>query len=214
MAIDFPAGPGLNQLYTDPSSGNIYKCIQVSPSIVWTFGGTIDPGETTDLTGSIGYFAYDATGNLPLGWIQANGASVNTYDYRALHSRLSNLYGGTAYQQGVTDQPTATTTFRIPDLRDQFIRGSSDSRSVGDTEQDTIGSHEHNIIDPGHFHLYSQQPHFNMPGHTNPSTAGQNANQNSTPATTTEVTGITIDPFVGGDETRPINTVLFACIHY
>ena len=72
--------------------------------------------------------------NLPTGtvngsiltmWNMCDGSNLNTYTYRALHKVISNTYGGSAYNAGVTDQPGATTTFSLPDLRNQFVIASN-----------------------------------------------------------------------------------------
>ena len=87
---------------------------------------------------------------------------MNTYNYRSLHEIISNTYGGTAYQAGVTDQPEATTTFRVPDLTNQFVIASSGNggtnvtgsltRSGGNKDSSVI-SHFHTLSgDGGHIH--------------------------------------------------------------
>ena len=71
--------------------------------------------------------------NLPTGtvngsivtmWNLCDGTELNTYTYRSLHKIISDTYGGTAYNAGVTDQPDATTTFTLPNLKNQFVIGS------------------------------------------------------------------------------------------
>lgn len=66
---------------------------------------------------------------LSLGVIPCDGRSLNTYTFRFLHSVISNIYGGTAYSAGTTDQPGAVTTFQIPNLRDveKVLSGASSS---------------------------------------------------------------------------------------
>lgn len=55
-----------------------------------------------------------------MGIVPCDGRSLNTYTYRLLHSVISNTYGGTAYSQGVTDQPSASTTFNVPQLNNSI----------------------------------------------------------------------------------------------
>ena len=55
-----------------------------------------------------------------LGIVPCDGRSLNTYTYRNLHKIISNIYGGTAYSVGVTDQPSATTTFNVPTLNNSI----------------------------------------------------------------------------------------------
>jgi microcystin-dependent protein len=95
-------------------------------------------------------------------WGICNGQELNTYTYSSLHAIISNTYGGTAYQAGVTDQPAATTTFRVPDLTNQFVIASSGNggtnvtgsltRSGGNKDSSVI-SHFHTLSgDGGHIH--------------------------------------------------------------
>lgn len=85
-------------------------------------------------------------------WAVCNGQSLNTYTYRSLHQIISNTYGGTAYQVGVTDQPGATTTFVLPNMTNQFIIGSSsDSGSnIESTTKRTGGSKDSSVVTHNH----------------------------------------------------------------
>ncbi len=88
-------------------------------------------------------------------WGICNGQDLNTYTYRTLHAIISNTYGGTAYQAGITDQIGATTTFRIPNLTNQFVISSSGNggTSVEGTLKRSGGSKDSVVID--HFHTLS-----------------------------------------------------------
>jgi microcystin-dependent protein len=59
----------------------------------------------------------------PSGWKFCNNQTLNTYTFAALHAVVSNTYGGTAYNAGVTDQSGATTTFNVPDFRGRVPLG-------------------------------------------------------------------------------------------
>ena len=95
-------------------------------------------------------------------WAVCNGQTFNTYTYRTLHSIISNTYGGTAYQAGVTDQPGATTTFNIPNMANQFAVGSSGDggtdidgtlKRTGGTKVAKLVTHKHPLSgDGGHPH--------------------------------------------------------------
>lgn len=89
-------------------------------------------------TGTIITFA---GASAPNGYIACLGGSFNTYTYRDLHAVISNTYGGTAYNAGVTDDPSATTTFKVPDIRGRVIAGLGGSLLAGtDTLALTGGS--------------------------------------------------------------------------
>ena len=112
-----------------------------------------------------------AGSNAPVGWLLCDGNSYNTFTYRVLHSVISNVYGGTAYAPGTTDQPSAVTTFQIPDLRRRMAIGMGTSDTLGFTEGgDNTGtayasrsmSHTHTI---NHTHTIPDHRHT-VPAHT------------------------------------------------
>jgi phage-related tail fiber protein len=56
----------------------------------------------------------------PTGWLKANGAAVSRTTYAALFSAIGTTFG-------VGD---GSTTFNLPDLRGEFMRGWDDGRGV------------------------------------------------------------------------------------
>ncbi len=118
--------------------------------------------------------------NFPSGWAVCNGQALNTYTYRQLHSVLSNIYGGTAYVAGVTDQVGAATTFAIPNLTDRFLVGSAANSGTtitggttrsGGTKDATLVTHTHavntaesgfhsHVIDGVGDHAHNYQPSY------------------------------------------------------
>ena len=114
----------------------------------------------------------------PTGHVLCDGSAYNTYTHRELHKIISNIYGGTAYSAGVTDQPSAVTTFNVPDLRRRFAAGVGGSDTLGNTEGGnntgtTYGSrslsHSHDIAHshttPTHQHTVLKHSH-GLNGHT------------------------------------------------
>ena len=85
-------------------------------------------------TGTVSAFAGSAA---PTGYALCDGSAVNTHAKAALHAVVSDTYGGTAYNEGVTDQPGVTTTFNLPDLRGRVVAGLGESL-LGATD-DTLG---------------------------------------------------------------------------
>lgn len=63
-------------------------------------------------------------------YILCNGQSLDAFQYRRLHRTISNIYGGDQYVQNVTDIPTSTSTFNVPDLRGRVLRGCDDMTSA------------------------------------------------------------------------------------
>ena len=115
----------------------------------------------------VGQVSAFAGSSAPTGWLLCDATAYNTYTYRALHAVISNTYGGTAYNPGVTDQPAAVTTFNVPDLlrRSPVGKGSGDTLGSSDgvayasrsmshshtiSHTHTIPNHQHTV--PGHYH--------------------------------------------------------------
>lgn len=125
----------------------------------------------------------------PEGWLKANGAAISRATYAALFAAV-----GVAFGAG-----DGTTTFNVPDLRGEFVRGLDDSRGVdsgrvlGSTQGDAFKAHNHGVpaggINTGSVRLEG-------------TTAGRN------------VTATQLSDSTGGAETRPRNIALLACIKY
>lgn len=63
---------------------------------------------------------YWPTSSAPAGWLKANGAAVSRTTYAALFAVIGTTYGA----------GDGSTTFNLPDLRGEFIRGYDDGRGV------------------------------------------------------------------------------------
>lgn len=68
----------------------------------------------------VGAVEFFAMSTAPSGWLKANGAAVSRTTYSALFTAISTTFGA----------GDGSTTFNVPDLRGEFIRGFSDGRSV------------------------------------------------------------------------------------
>lgn len=143
----------------------------------------------------------------PPGTIKLNGALLSRTTYAALwaYAQASgNIEASDANwsanrttngTNGKFSPGNGTTTFRIPDVRGDFIRAWSDGstvdsgRAIGSAQADEIKSHTHSAA--------------NFSGSQVPSYGS------GVPMATSGNTGAT-----GGAETRPRNTALLACIKY
>ena len=89
-----------------------------------------------------------ATTTVPTGFLECNGAAVSRSTYATLFATISTTWG-------VGD---GSSTFNLPDLRGQFVRGWDNSagvdsgRSFASSQSDQNKSQNHNITDSGHFH--------------------------------------------------------------
>lgn len=151
----------------------------------------------TDLTAVtnqfIGMVSAFAGTSAPNGWFQCNGAAISRTTYAALFARIGTTYGS----------GNGSTTFNLPDLRGEFIRGLDSGRGidpgrmVGTLQADSIRSHDHDysVYVPG-------EPVVQV----NTVPGGQVAVPNF------QTTGATTG--TGGAETRPRNVALMYCIKY
>lgn len=68
-------------------------------------------------TGTIAFFAMTAP---PAGYLKADGAIIQRTDYPALFTAIGTTFG----------EGDGTTTFTLPDLRGEFIRGWDNGRNI------------------------------------------------------------------------------------
>lgn len=139
---------------------------------------------------------------VPLGYLLCNGQAVSRTKYSDLFS-----YIGTTYGVG-----NGSTTFNLPDLRGQFIRGLDNGasvdpgRTIGSAQMDSFKTHQHIV------------PRDNRtPAALD--TTGAGSESGGTPDNTgTSSGGYDFKTLVssdgGGTETRPKNVALQFCIKY
>lgn len=140
---------------------------------------------------------------LPSGHLKMNGALVSRATYADLYAFA--VAGGllvpeatwTAGSSGLFGDGDGATTFRLPDLRGEFIRGLDEGRladpgrTLGTRQSDAFRSHVHSS--PGVNELGDGDVFERGPG---PSTGNVNTGS------------------AGGTETRPRNIALIPCIKY
>lgn len=124
--------------------------------------------------GSVCWFTSTDPTKLPVGWLVADGSSY-TDDPTSPYYPLYQVIGLT-----FTPGTDPAGTFRLPDLRGQFIRGWNDAgtqgpgtldpgRTFGSTQGDAFQQHSHSVTDPGHIHALTDPGHTHTvtdPGHT------------------------------------------------
>jgi len=146
----------------------------------------------TDFTASILPFAIIPP---PTGWLECNGAAISRTTYANLFSKIGTTYG----------PGNNSTTFNIPDLRGEFIRGFDNGRGIDSgrnfaTFQDqSIQAHKHAISGSGGSAGAGSNP-------------GNNSGQWDSGAYTGKNTFTTIYNLSG--ITRPRNIALAYCIKY
>jgi len=173
--------------------------------------------------GSVATFAHSDI--LPKGYLECNGEAVSRITYSKLFAVISTNYG-------VGDN---STTFNLPDLRGEFIRGFDNGRGVdsgrtiGSSQGEDTKPHSHSTPQHKHTgssnstgsHTHSVKGGFNGSGY---SVSGSNGNQSFNFSQNVSYSGshshaITINNSPAGDtgnsgttETRPRNVTMMFCI--
>jgi len=155
-------------------------------------------------TGAVFYVAMQA---LPNGYVICNGGSYSTTD-----SRYLNLFNAIGYTYGGSGN-----TFRVPDLRGQFIRGHDagkgvdSGRAFGSAQSDDIVSHSHYMFADGNsaYNNMSSYPEAAPSANTSGGSSGSSYNI-GTNGVSDATEGRT--SAVGGNETRPKNVALMPII--
>lgn len=137
--------------------------------------------------GAVMHFAMDTA---PSGWLECDGSAVSRTTYATLFAAIGTTFG----------TGDGSTTFDLPDLRGEFIRGwddgrgVDDSRTFGSSQTDALKTHSHTYtgfaFGTGATELAAGTSFF--AGNTTGNNTG-----NSSPAST---------------ETRPRNVALLPCI--
>jgi microcystin-dependent protein len=199
MAFDFPASPSVGQVYT-PASG---------PSYQWDGIAWMVSGAAFMPAGMIMPFAGSAA---PAGWLKCNGAAISRTVYAALFAAIGTTFGA----------GDGSTTFNLPELRSEFIRGLDDGRGVdagralGSAQGDTYLNHAHTGTYADHYHgVQSAVTYSSGPAGLN-ATGAANAQRTSPARYSGQVEGslaITVNASTtGGTETRPRNVAMLMCI--
>lgn len=125
----------------------------------------------------------------PAGWLKCNGAAISRTAYADLFAVIGTTYGA----------GDGNSTFNIPDLRGEFLRGWDNGRGVdagralGSAQADELKAHTHDLDTTGM-----------GGGYAGPNEGGLHSGTGK--ITPTEATG--------GSETRPRNIAMMFCIKY
>jgi microcystin-dependent protein len=138
-----------------------------------------------------GTIAYFGMATAPDGWLACDGALVSRTEYADLFAEISTDHGA----------GDGSTTFNLPDLRGEFIRGLDGGRGVdagralGTAQSQDVQSHTH--------------PYTYVSA-----TTGAGAGGADTHIRTYDAGGLNAatGPNAGAAETRPRNVALLACI--
>lgn len=114
-----------------------------------------------------------ATTTAPSGYLKCNGTAISRTTYAALFAIIGTTHGA----------GDGSSTFNVPDLRGEFVRGWDDSRGVdsgrnfGTSQGDNNKQHNHTasstITDPGHFHYVASDQAISGSGNRLENKTGQ-----------------------------------------
>lgn len=151
-------------------------------------------------SGAITYFAMNSA---PTGFLAANGAAVSRSTYSSLFSAIGTTFGA----------GDGSSTFNVPDLRGQFPRGMDNGRgldpgrSFGSNQSDAFQGHYHNLA----------SIQWNGGGAVAMYALGSgpliDERYSGSMSVTAPRTGVNGAPRTG-NETRPTNVALLACIKF
>jgi microcystin-dependent protein len=199
---------GSNRLFWRSQAGSVWTA--------WREIAGTDYADAIDSKG-LGEISYYAMNTPPTGKLKANGAAVSRTTYAALFAKIGTQYG-------VGD---GSTTFNLPDLRGYFLRGWDDGRGVdtgrafGSTQASQNASHNHTgtIASAGaHTHLTTLAREY-VDGKVTDANAvfGDQINEGTNDLPTNSAGAHTHTITIaasGGNEARPINVAMLACIQY
>lgn len=154
----------LNAAASAPITGSGNTVMSVSPALTGTpTAPTAAVGTNTTQIATTAFVIANSTSNppgailayagsvVPTGYLVANGATISRTTYAALFAAIGTTYGA----------GDGSTTFRIPELRGEFLRGLDNgrgvdaSRTLGSAQADQMESHNHTFTGTayaGHTH--------------------------------------------------------------
>jgi microcystin-dependent protein len=163
-----------------------------------------------------GQVAAFAMGVAPDGWLKCNGQAVSRTTYSRLFSKIGTTFGS----------GNGSTTFNLPDLRGEFVRGFDDGRGadsqriLGSFQDASMENHYHGT---GSFTATTNDDiklilrNWSGSTYTTRQVYGDagNSSKSSTSGGSSSVATATSTNFSeGSGETRPRNVALLYCIKY
>lgn len=162
--------------------------------------------------GEVSFFARNTA---PPGWLKANGAAVSRTAYADLFAAIGTTWGA----------GDGFTTFNLPDLRGEFLRGWDDGRGLDpgrlfasvQNSQNLAHSHAASTTTAGsHTHTVSYDDNKYYAGGGSPSQGSgrySNTRNIATASSGAHSHGVNVSSS-GGSEARPRNVALLACIKF
>lgn len=193
----------MEYLLRNNTANNIIYDNSVSDLNANNVQSAIDEVATGTPPGAVLYFARQTA---PTGWLLANGAAVSRTTYARLFEAVGTLYG----------TGDGSTTFNLPDLRGEFIRGWDNGRGVDSGR--TFGTSQLDAFQ-GHFHNLKTDNGIQIALDGGGGTGTLNLRADGAPASPLGQAQEVLTNGVDGTprtapETRPRNVALLACIKF
>ena len=199
-----PSTPFANMWWYDSANNKLY--IRNENNTAWIEVANLDQGASrfepvnAVPVGAVNTFAMNVA---PTGWLACDGSTVSRTTYSGLFTVVGTTYGS----------GDGSTTFKVPDLRGEFVRGWDDGRGVdtgrsfASAQADEFKSHRHVGGNPdsagGSFYGLATPPNStSTPFNRDAQTSGMVTNFSYNTSLT------------GGSETRPRNLALLYCIKF
>lgn len=149
-----------------------------------------------------GTIIHVAGSSAPAGYLKANGSAVSRTTYAALFAAIGTVYGA----------GNGSTTFNLPDLRGEFVRGVDDGRGVdsgralGSNQGDAFQGHYHKLTSDNGTQVFIGNVNMGSGG------SGREVNIGTADAVREALTDGTNGAPRTASETRPRNIALLYCI--
>jgi phage-related tail fiber protein len=204
-----PAGNASQPLERDQNLGDI----QDAPTARTNLG--VYSKAESDSAGNPGDIKWTARNTAPPGWLKANGAALSRTAYSQLFAVIGTTYGA----------GDGFNTFNLPDLRGEFVRGWDDGRGadagrvLGSSQAGQNAAHTHSASAStagSHSHTYTDtDTNYTGQSGLQPGSAGFTDRETSQPTSSDGAHSHTISiGSSGGNEARPRNVAMLACIKY
>lgn len=149
---------------------------------------------------STGLVAHFARPTPPNGWLRANGAAVSRTSYAALFAAIGTTFGA----------GDGSTTFNLPDLRGEFVRGWDDGRGVDNGR--ALGSQQTHLARSLNRSAYGDQAGGSLS--TDMTWTYANGMSNCWTGVPSGNSARYFTFYADAAETRPRNVAMLACIKY
>ena len=193
--------PGMT--WVDTTGGNAVLKIRNAADNGWI--SFLDGAAVTALLATAGAPAgtvvWYAANSAPAGFLKANGALVSRTTYAALFAAIGTTFGA----------GDGSTTFALPDLRGEFVRGWDDGRGIDSGR--TFGSAQDDAMQGHHHGFRLAQGLTGGPAGTNEGIWNSNVGSAGNAVLGAITDGANGTPRTAA-ETRSRNVALLACIKF